>query len=126
MTIARSRNIRGPYEGYGGNPVLTAKNTDEWFQTVGHADLFQDASENWLGVALATRSGPAWKVYPMCRETVIFPVKLEKNKWPRLDMVRGKMFGSLPPTNKKVPGTGAWIDAPDKEDFTIRSSLPQH
>ncbi|KAL6918615.1 hypothetical protein FSHL1_010041 [Fusarium sambucinum] len=126
VTIARSRNIRGPYDGYSGNPILTAKNTDEWFQTVGHADLFQDASENWWGVALATRSGPEWKVYPMGRETVLFPVEWEENEWPRLDMVRGKMSGPLPPTNKRVPGTGAWVDAPDKEDFAIGSSLPRH
>ncbi|CAG7561972.1 unnamed protein product [Fusarium equiseti] len=126
VTIARSRNIRGPYDGYRGNPILTAKNTDEWLQTVGHADLFQDASDNWWGVALATRSGPEWKIYPMGRETVLFPVKWENNKWPRLDMVRGKMSGPLPPTNKEVPGTGAWIDAPDKEDFAVGSSLPRH
>jgi len=57
VTMARSRNIRGPYEGYGNNPVLTAKNTAEYFQTVGHADLFQEADNNWWGVALSILHG---------------------------------------------------------------------
>ncbi|RKK93116.1 hypothetical protein BFJ68_g15681 [Fusarium oxysporum] len=126
VTIARSRNIRGTYKAYEDNPILTAKNTEEWFQTVGHADLFQDASGNWWGVALATRSGPEWEVYPMGRETVLVPVQWKENKWPSLDMVRGKMSGPLPPTDRQVPGTGAWVDAPDKEDFAVGSSLPRH
>lgn len=54
--IARSnQTIWGPYEGYSGNPILTATNTTEYFQTVGHADLFQDPSGNWWASALATR-----------------------------------------------------------------------
>lgn len=45
-TIARSINITGPYESFAGNPILTNRNTTEYFQTVGHADLFQDATGN--------------------------------------------------------------------------------
>ncbi|KAK7418730.1 hypothetical protein QQX98_003748 [Neonectria punicea] len=107
-TIARSKSLQGPYEGYDGNPILTAKNTDEYFQTVGHADLFQDASGNWWAVALATRSGPDWEIYPMGRESVLVPVKWEKGEWPVLDMVRGKMSGPLPERNRNVPGNGHW------------------
>ncbi|OTB05442.1 glycoside hydrolase family 43 protein [Hypoxylon sp. CI-4A] len=33
-------NIYGTYESYSSNPVLTNRGTDEYFQTVGHADLF--------------------------------------------------------------------------------------
>lgn len=57
-TIARSRDPFGPYESYEGNPLLTNRNTSDYFQTVGHADLFQDATGRWWGVALSTRSGP--------------------------------------------------------------------
>lgn len=46
-TIARSKDIGGPYEANPANPVLTNANTTNYFQTVGHADLFQDASGNW-------------------------------------------------------------------------------
>lgn len=47
VTIARSKNIDGPYESNPANPVLTNANTTSYFQTVGHADLFQDSAGNW-------------------------------------------------------------------------------
>ncbi|WYZ36882.1 hypothetical protein EsH8_II_000388 [Colletotrichum jinshuiense] len=126
VTIARSKEVQGPYEGAPHNPILTAKNTDLYFQTVGHADLFQDGSGNWWGVALATRSGPAWEIYPMGRETVLFAVKWEEGQWPVLDPVRGTMTGPLPQPNKDVPGDGHWIDEPDVVDFAPGSKLPRH
>ena len=125
-TIARSRDIRGPYEGDPNNPLLTAKDTDNYFQTVGHADLFQDAKGNWWGVALATRSGPAWEVYPMGRETVLVPAKWEEGQWPVLEPVRGRMSGPLLTKNKDIPGDGHWVDDPDIVDFPPGSVLPKH
>ncbi|KAI0201900.1 glycosyl hydrolase [Astrocystis sublimbata] len=66
ITIARSRNLKGPYEAHKNNPVLTNRDTDQFFQTVGHGDLFQDLEGNWWGMCLATRSGPQyeWAVRP--------------------------------------------------------------
>ncbi|KAH6892886.1 glycosyl hydrolase [Thelonectria olida] len=126
VTIARSRSLLGPYEGYHGNPILTAKNTNNYFQTVGHADLFQDASGNWWGSALATRSGPEWETYPMGRETVLVPATWERGEWPVLDQVHGRMAGPLPDADHKVPGTGHWINDPDIVGFPQGSSLPRH
>ncbi|EXF79236.1 arabinofuranosidase [Colletotrichum fioriniae PJ7] len=126
VTIARAKEMAGPYEGAPHNPILTAKNTDLYFQTVGHADLFQDASGNWWGVALATRSGPAWEIYPMGRETVLFAVKWEDGDWPVLDEVHGVMKGPLPLTNKDIPGNGQWVDEPDVVDFAPGSDIPRH
>ncbi|PSN69830.1 hypothetical protein BS50DRAFT_674345 [Corynespora cassiicola Philippines] len=125
VTIARSKDIRGPYDGFSGNPILTAKDTPEYFQTVGHADFFQDANDNWWAVALATRSGPEWEIYPMGRETILTPVTWKKDEWPVLDVVRGKMFGPLPPTNKHVKGNGFWHDEADIFDFPPRSQVPR-
>ncbi|KAK2747654.1 hypothetical protein FQN55_004824 [Onygenales sp. PD_40] len=96
VTIARSKNINGPYESNPANPVLTNANTTEYFQTVGHVDLFQDANGNWWGVALSTRSGPEYLVYPMGRETVMVPVTWEDGGWPVFEPVRGEMRGPLP------------------------------
>ncbi|KAI3553736.1 arabinofuranosidase [Colletotrichum abscissum] len=126
VTIARAKELAGPYEGAPHNPILTAKNTDLYFQTVGHADLFQDASGNWWGVALATRSGPEWEIYPMGRETVLFAVKWDDGGWPVLDEVLGVMDGPLPPTNRDIPGNGHWINEPDVVDFTPGSEIPRH
>ncbi|KAL5342368.1 glycosyl hydrolase [Aspergillus crustosus] len=117
--IARSKKVAGPFNGYSANPILTNTNTTEYFQTVGHADLFQDGNGNWWGVALATRSGPAWRVYPMGRETVLFPVTWKKGEWPILEPVRGRMTGwELPkPFNKKIPGNGHYVD--ELTDLTL-------
>ncbi|OBT81683.1 hypothetical protein VE02_09484 [Pseudogymnoascus sp. 03VT05] len=58
VTIARSHTITGPYESNRNNPILTNRGTDEYFQTFGHADLFQDTNGKWWGMSLATRTGP--------------------------------------------------------------------
>ncbi|KAN0092334.1 glycoside hydrolase family 43 protein [Hyaloscypha variabilis] len=125
--IARSTNIWGPYEGYSGNPILTNTNTSQYFQTVGHGELFQDASGNWWGSALATRSGPAWENYPMGRETVLFPVTWNEGEWPVLQPVRGQMSGwPLPPQTRAIPGNGPFIEDPDVIDFPPGSAIPPH
>lgn len=125
--IARSRNVSGPYEAYEGNPILTNRGTDEYFQTVGHADLFQDAAGNWWGVALSTRSGPAWTNYPMGRETVLFPATWEEGGWPVLEPVRGRMEGwPLPPPTRDLPGDGPFVGDPDVVDFAPGEVIPKH
>jgi beta-xylosidase len=106
-TIARSKTIDGPYTPNSANPILTNANTSQYFQTVGHADLFQDPAGNWWGVSLATRSGPNFTTYPMGRETVMFPVTWKTGDWPILQPVRGQMSGwQMPPPNISIAGEG--------------------
>ncbi|RAL00375.1 glycoside hydrolase family 43 protein [Aspergillus ibericus CBS 121593] len=125
--MARSRNRTGPWEAYPRNPLLTNRNTTQYFQTVGHADLFQDGSGHWWAVALSTRSGPAWKNYPMGRETVLAPAVWEEGEWPAIHPVRGEMRGPLPPRDRNISvGEGSWIDQPDRIDFIPGSSIPAH
>lgn len=127
VTIARAKGITGPYEPYEGNPILTNRGTDEYIQTVGHADLFQDPEGNWWGLCLATRSGPEYSVYPMGREAVMFPVTWEEGEWPVLEPVRGEMSGwPLPPENRDVPGDGPFNSDPDEYDFIEGSAMPRH
>lgn len=127
VTIARAKEITGPYEPYEGNPILTNRGTDEYIQTVGHADLFQDPEGNWWGMCLATRSGPEYTVYPMGREAVLFPVTWEEGEWPVLEPVRGEMSGwPLPAENRDLPGDGPFNSDPDEYDFGEGSSMPRH
>ncbi|KAI1428572.1 glycoside hydrolase family 43 protein [Xylaria sp. FL1777] len=127
ITIARSRALKGPYEAYANNPILTNRGTDEYFQTVGHGDLFQDAAGNWWGMCLATRSGPEWEIYPMGRETVLFPVTWDEGEWPVLQPVRGKMSGwALPPPNRNLPGDGPFNSDNDVYDFRRGSEIPRN
>ncbi|OAA62684.1 glycoside hydrolase family 43 protein [Niveomyces insectorum RCEF 264] len=112
VTMARSTTLAGGYVPHPGNPVLTNANTTQYFQTVGHADLVQDAAGRWWGVALATRSGPAYVHYPMGRETVLTSVQWGNGNgngsasWPLFTPVRGTMSGPLPPT----------VHGPDDDD----------
>ncbi|GAP84501.1 putative xylosidase arabinosidase protein [Rosellinia necatrix] len=130
ITIARSRALKGPYEAYEHNPILTNRGTDEYFQTVGHGDLFQDAAGNWWGMCLATRSGPAWEVYPMGREAVLFPVTWDEGAWPVLQPVRGTMSGwALPPPTRDLPGDGPFNSDDDAYDFVAEeagTALPRN
>ncbi|KAM3421359.1 hypothetical protein BST61_g1756 [Cercospora zeina] len=124
VTIARSRNIKGPYEAYENNPILSNANTTEYFQTVGHADLFQDQNGRWWGSALATRSGPEWEVYPMGREAVLYPASWDGD-WPVLNPVRGVMTGwPLPSGATELPGSVPYTWEPEHLDFPPESPLP--
>ncbi|KAF1984403.1 glycoside hydrolase family 43 protein [Aulographum hederae CBS 113979] len=126
VTIARSRDIYGPYESYAANPILTNRGTDQYMQTVGHCDLFQDANGNWWGMALATRSGPDWTIYPMGRESVLFPATWNKGEWPILQPVRGKMEGwQLPPPTRDVRGVGPFVDESNSYEFEPGSTIPE-
>lgn len=127
IAMARSQTVDGPYAGYEGNPVLTTRGTDEYFQTVGHGDLFQDENEQWWGCALATRSGPEWVVYPMGRETVLYPVTWHQGEYPVFEPVRGTMQGwELPLPVLDPPGDGPLVNASQALDFAPRDSLPRN
>jgi len=127
ITISRAKSITGPYTAYNKNPILTNRKTQEYFQTVGHGDLFQDTQGNWWGVALATRSGPAYKSYPMGRETVLFPVTWKTGEWPVLQPVKGTMSGwQLPAPNRTLPGDGPFNSDPDEYDFPVGKPIPRN
>lgn len=127
VTMARARNITGPYQSSPKNPHLTNRGTDEYFQTVGHADLFQDTEGKSWGMALATRSGRNGPSYPMGRETVLFPVTWNTGEWPIMQPVRGKMNGwKLPAASRDIPGDGPFNSDPDVYDFTKGSTIPRN
>ncbi|RMZ43285.1 hypothetical protein AFCA_009291 [Aspergillus flavus] len=126
-TMVRSKNRTGPWELCPHNPILTNRNTTQYFQTVGHADLFQDGTGNWWAVALSTRSGPEWKNYPMGRETVLAPATWEEGEWPVIQPVRGQMQGPLPRENKDgIKGDGSFVNEPDHVTFAPGDSIPSH
>lgn len=124
--MARSTSINGYYEPAPQNPLLTAVDSDNFFQTVGHADLFHDAKDNWWAVALSTRAGPELANYPMGRETVMTPVTWNKGDWPIFDPVRGVQTGwELPPTETILFGNnGPQVDTSDHLNFPCNSGLP--
>ncbi len=84
VTMARSKNIWGPYEGHPKNPVmthLTQAGQDNNIQGVGHADIVQATDGSYWAVALAFR----WQTgthHLLGRETFLMPVEWKKGQWP--------------------------------------------
>ncbi|KAL9942319.1 hypothetical protein ACHAPS_002220 [Verticillium nonalfalfae] len=136
VTMARSRQLEGPYDPAPGNPLLTAANdTSSYFQAVGHADLFQDAEGQWWAAALAVRAGgsygeapgPYFGNLPMGRETVLTPVTWQDGEFPVFTPVTGNVSGwPLPPESIPAQGEGQLSDADDDVTFPPGSSLPLH
>jgi beta-xylosidase len=127
VTMARAKKITGPYSPSPHNPHLTARNTKNFFQTVGHADLFQDTKGSWWGTALATRWGNNGLYYPMGRETVLFPVTWNTGEWPIMQPVMGKMSGwELPAQSRDIPGDGPFNSDPDVYDFPVGKPIPRN
>jgi beta-xylosidase len=127
VTMARARNILGPYSPSPHNPHLTARKTKNFFQTVGHADLFQDTKGDWWGTALSTRWGGNGSYFPMGRETVLFPVTWKTGEWPIMQPVMGKMNGwELPARSRDIPGDGPLNADPDVYDFPAGKPIPRN
>jgi beta-xylosidase len=134
--FARSRSLYGPYEGDPRNPVLSGYLSDEYFQAVGHSDVFTDQLGQFWAIALAVRAGvgynfdPYNSIFPMGREAVLTPVEWDENEWPVYQNVSGVMAGDfvLPvnPSPSTVPeqGEGPLSGANDVIDFEPGSQLP--
>lgn len=98
VSVARSTDVTGPYEGNPRNPVLTHRHlgADHPIGSTGHADLIQTADGDWWAVLLAIRPGlnlgretfltpvgwaDGWPVIPGVRETETRP-GLPEHRWP--------------------------------------------
>ncbi len=83
-TIARSRNIYGPYESNPDNPILYHQRRiaqDNPIQGTGHADLIQAHDGSWWMVCLAFRT-QANNQHLTGRETYLAPVTWTEEGWP--------------------------------------------
>ena len=84
LTIARSKNIYGPYMGNPKNPILTncsmAGQTMQ-IQGTGHGDFVQAKDGSWWVVFLAYRNfGGSY--HHLGRETFLAPVEWKTGQWP--------------------------------------------
>ncbi len=84
LTIARSRDIYGPYESNPANPILTncrRAGQNMQIQGTGHGDLVQAQDGSWWMVFLAYRNyGGSY--HHLGRETCLAPVEWPEGEWP--------------------------------------------
>ena len=84
LTIARSRNIYGPYEANPDNPLLTnccQKGQSKQIQGTGHGDFVQAPDGSWWIVFLAYRNMNG-SYHHLGRETYLAPVEWKEGEWP--------------------------------------------
>lgn len=89
ITVARSREIIGPYEGCGQNPILTHRHLGRAHPivNVGHGDLVETPDGGWWMVCLGSR--PYGGYYRnLGRESFLVPVVWEEG-WPVVNPGRG-------------------------------------
>lgn len=96
VTIARSRDIWGPYEGNPGNPIMTHRHLGENYPicNTGHADLVELADGSWYIVMLASRIYGGYHKN-LGRETFLAPVEWEL-EWPVISPGTGRIEWSYP------------------------------
>jgi xylan 1,4-beta-xylosidase len=114
VTIARSKNIAGPYEGNKGNPILTHRHLGLDYPIVGtgHADLVETQNgELWL-VLLAMRPYGGY-YYNLGRETFLVPARWEDD-WLIVSPGTGRVEFEYPTPN--LP-EHIWDEIPAKDDF---------
>ena len=135
-TIARSRNIEGPYDPAPHNPIMThftAAAQTSPIQGVGHADLVQAHDGSWWLVCLAFRVNHGL-IHLLGRETFLAPVRWDKNAWPvvngngeialKMDVLTLplKPFEPAPARNEFDEPLGpewSWLRNPVKERYSI-------
>ena len=84
ITMARSRNIEGPYEADPANPILTHCNMQSQgniIQGLGHGDLVQAHDGSWWMCCLGFRT-QGGSYHLLGRETFMTPVTWEEGGWP--------------------------------------------
>ena len=96
VTVFRSRNVRGPYEGNKKNPILTHRHLgrDYPIACTGHADLVQTPTDEWWMVLLGARPYGNFD-YNLGRETFLARVVWEDG-WPVVNPGVGHVEFSAP------------------------------
>ena len=136
ITVARSKNIKGPYEPCPYNPLLTQKNPLHKLQRSGHGKPVQTQNGDWYIVYLCGR--PVGEGYCILgRETAIDPLTWTADGWPMINNNRGPSVlqyrPNLPKCEWKEPTCDHfdteelglnWLFAriPDQNAYTIQDS----
>ncbi|MDF2937098.1 MAG: xynB1 [Paenibacillaceae bacterium] len=120
ITVARSRELLGPYEACPANPVHTQTDPAAVIQRAGHGKLVETQHGEWWMVHLGGRPLPGG-FCTLGRETFLEPVQWTENGW---FTVNGGQGPSLVQRAPALPET-VW-DAPPVRDEFEAAVLPLH
>jgi len=102
ITVARSRQLTGPYETSPAHPLLTARGTAHPLQKAGHGSFVQAPDGRWYVAYLCSRPMGPHRRCLLGRETALQPLDWPAGDWPRL-----AQGGSAPRQNFSLPGDDA-------------------
>lgn len=112
VTLARSRDLHGPYEVCPHGPILTSRGRpDIPLQRAGHGDLVEAEDGTWLMAYLCARPVPGTQYSALGRETAIQPVRWTADGWiePALPLLQAD--------NPVAPGAVGDQASCDRYDF---------
>lgn len=127
QVILRSRQVWGPYQPYGKNPILTQRDLPAGrahpITNAGHADLVEGLDGRWWATFLASRNYGEVH-YNTGRETFLLPVEW-KDGWPMIlepdleipYVAPGPGFMSRAATQAPSTGNFTWRDEFDKPEL---------
>lgn len=85
VSLARSREITGPYELHPDRHIATARHRpDAYLQRVGHGDIVEATDGSFYMTHLCSRPLPGRRRSPLGRETALRKIVLDKDGWFRL------------------------------------------
>lgn len=115
VSVARSKEVYGPYENNFCNPILTHRHLGQQYpiKYVGHADLIQTPKGEWYLTMLAVRPKECFTT--MGRETFLAKVTWE-NGWPVVNPGVGILTDTVDVDLKK------WIPEEDPASYTSRTN----
>lgn len=114
VSVARSKDVFGPYENNFCNPILTHRHLGQQYpiKYVGHADLIQTPKGEWYLTMLAVRPKECFTT--MGRETFLAKVTWE-NDWPVVNPGVGILTDVV---DVDLP---EWIPEQDPDSYTSRT-----
>jgi len=115
VTMARSKNINGPYKADPQNPVLTSYyNPELKLQRAGHASLVETQNGEWYMTHLCGRHIPSRGRCTMGRETAIQKMKWTDDGWLRLESGGNEPQEEVPAPNLPIH---KWEPEPVRDNF---------
>ena len=117
MTVARSRNIDGPYELDPQGHLLTAKDNRHLpLQRCGHGDFVETQNGEHYLVHLTGRPLKGLWRCPLGRETALQQMEWSEDGWPRIPGATGDGLPSLEVPEPNLP-EHPWPATPARHDF---------
>ena len=122
VSIARSKSLQEPFEGYKANPTLTHRHLGYNYPivNVGHPDIVETQNGEWWMVCLASRTCGGY-YRNLGRETYLVPFTWE-NGWPVINPGKGIIEDTFIAPN--LP-RGTVDQVPATEDFDV-TDLPMN